>query len=175
LVSTLLASVAYTLASGAEPQKVPLPSISTEFAGTQEPNTKLLNSRDKWEPLPRPAGKPMIVNIWATWCGGCVKEMPTLAALEKNYKGRITLAAVSIDEMSDRGQARTFLSKFPNLVFYQDPKGQLSRDITPAVKAYPTTVIYDKNGHEVARLLGGTTDWNSLTVHAIIDKLLAKT
>jgi thiol-disulfide isomerase/thioredoxin len=130
-----------------------------------------------------PAGHParladltapvVVLNLWATWCAPCVKEMPTLATLQAAYKGRILVVPVSMDKAADREKARAFIAGYPPLPFYQDPHYGLAFALSPPAEGFPTTVIYDKKGVERARLAGGA-DWNGADAHAIFDALLAE-
>jgi thiol-disulfide isomerase/thioredoxin len=145
----------------------------TVSSGAAAPDTPILD----------PAGKPVrfndiaapvtVVNLWATWCPPCVKEMPTLAALQTAYGSRVRVAAISMDKTDDREKARAFIGEHPPLVFYQDPKSAFAFGLDPAAEGYPTTVIYDRKGHERARLSGGA-DWNGPDARAVIDALLAE-
>jgi thiol-disulfide isomerase/thioredoxin len=113
----------------------------------------------------------LVVNLWATWCAPCVKEMPTLAQLQAAYPGQVKVAPVSMDVLHDREKARAFIAEHPPLDFYQDPKYALAFALDPPAEGFPTTVIYDAKGHERARLSGGA-DWSGPDAHAVIDALL---
>lgn len=119
-------------------------------------------------------GKVVVVNMWATWCGPCVIEMPTLAKLAAAYEGQpVAVVAVSVDGERDADKARMFIAKHAPLVFYRDPKLKLPYDFKPAAVGMPTTVIFGKDGVERARLAGGA-DWAGPEARAVIDKVLAE-
>lgn len=119
-------------------------------------------------------GKVVVVNMWATWCGPCVIEMPTLAKLAAAYEGQpVAVVAVSVDGERDAEKARLFIAKHAPLVFYRDPKLKLPYDFKPAAVGMPTTVIFGKDGVERARLAGGA-DWAGPEARAVIDKVLAE-
>ncbi|HQT55412.1 MAG: TlpA disulfide reductase family protein [Phenylobacterium sp.] len=119
-------------------------------------------------------GKVVVVNLWATWCGPCVIEMPTLAKLAAAYEGQpVAVVAVSVDGERDAEKARLFIAKHAPLVFYRDPKLKLPYDFKPAAVGMPTTVIFGKDGVERARLAGGA-DWAGPEARAVIDKVLAE-
>ena len=106
-----------------------------------------------YEPL---RGVPVLVNLWATWCGPCVKELPTLDALGRQH--RSDFAIVPIDqEMAERASVDAFLKKHQlDLPVYRDPKMAVSGAV--GAEVLPTTILYDKNGREVWRYIGDL-DW----------------
>jgi thiol-disulfide isomerase/thioredoxin len=120
--------------------------------------------------------KLMVVDLWATWCGGCVQEMPTLAKLQSAYRGRILVVPISMDLPKDREKARAFMAQIPQLPFYQNTTDHWPPAITtalvPRIVSFPDALIYDRNGREIARLTGKTADWNGPDAHALFDRLL---
>lgn len=119
-------------------------------------------------------GKVTVVNLWATWCGPCVIEMPTLAKLASEYKGKpVEVLAISVDRPEDTDKAKAFIAKHAPLVFYQDPKMALPFAFKPVAAGMPTTVIYGADGVERGRLAGGA-DWAGPDAKALIDKVLAE-
>jgi thiol-disulfide isomerase/thioredoxin len=105
------------------------------------------------------AGKPTLVNLWASWCAPCVKELPTLDRLARAEQGRLNVVAISQD-MAPHASVEAFLQahKIETLDSYQDPKMALS----PALGAevLPTSVLFDSNGREVWRFVGDQ-DWTT--------------
>jgi thiol-disulfide isomerase/thioredoxin len=118
-------------------------------------------------------GKVTLVNIWATWCGPCVLEMPTLAKLQAAYAGKaVAVVPVSIDTDKDLDKAKAFIAGKPPLAFYNDPGMKLPFDLKPQTSGMPTTIIYGADGVEKARLAGGA-DWSGPDARKVVDKLLA--
>ena len=118
-------------------------------------------------------GKVVVMNIWATWCAPCVVEMPTLAKLAAEYKGRpVDVVAVSIDRLDARDKAKAFIAQHAPLAFYNDPNAKMPFSLTPAAGGVPTTVIYGKDGAEFARL-SGDADWSGHDAKAVVDAALA--
>jgi thiol-disulfide isomerase/thioredoxin len=118
-------------------------------------------------------GKVVVMNIWATWCGPCVAEMPTLAKLQGSYAGKpVEVVAISIDSPDDTAKAKQFLAKHAPLKFYQDKAMKLPFVLKPAADGTPITIIYGKDGLEKGRV-SGDADWSQPDAHAAIDKLLA--
>jgi thiol-disulfide isomerase/thioredoxin len=102
-------------------------------------------------------GHPVLVNLWATWCGPCVKELPTLDALAAREQGKMAVLAISQDMGGDK-QVQPFLKAhgIKTLVGYTDAKNALMTAVSAG--DLPTTILYDTKGHEVWRASGGM-DW----------------
>ena len=116
-------------------------------------------------------GQVVVMNIWATWCGPCKIEMPTLAMLQAAYAGKpVKVVAVSTDAEEDAGKARAFIAGHSPLAFYQGTPS-LPFQVKPQVVGYPTTIIIDAKGEERARM-PGQADWSSPEAKAVIDRLL---
>jgi thiol-disulfide isomerase/thioredoxin len=103
-------------------------------------------------------GKPTLVNLWATWCAPCVKELPTLDRLAQAQEGRLNVVAVSQD-MGPQPSVEAFLKShnIAALEAYHDPKMALSGALGPDT-VLPTSILYDANGKEVWRYVGDL-DW----------------
>lgn len=117
-------------------------------------------------------GQVVVLNFWATWCAPCRVEMPHLAKLQAAYANKpVKVVAVSLDRAADEADARKFIVEHGPLAFYWNPSFALSRTLDPPVIGLPTTVIFDRNGKERARLSGGA-DWSSPEAKAVIDTVL---
>jgi thiol-disulfide isomerase/thioredoxin len=117
-------------------------------------------------------GRFRIVNFWATWCAPCRHEMPSLDALQRD-RGGPDLEVIAIATGRNNPESiDEFLAeaKITDLATWLDPKSKLAAAMN--VPGLPVTVILDRDGHEVARLLGGA-DWNSPDAHAVLDALIA--
>ena len=135
------------------------------------PLTPILDAKGRRVRLADFKGKVLVVNLWATWCPPCVREMPSLARLQAAYAGRLVIAPISMDSPADQEKARAFMAKHPPLPFYQDPKFALGFALKPPAEGYPTTVIYDHTGLERARV-EGPAEWSSRDAHRVFDLLL---
>lgn len=110
-------------------------------------------------------GKPLLVNLWATWCAPCVAEMPTLDALAANSKDRMTVIAVAQDlkgaEVVDPWFQKAGLKA---LQPYLDPENGL---LDAANSALPTSIYYDAEGREIWRVVGAI-DWQGAEAKALL-------
>jgi thiol-disulfide isomerase/thioredoxin len=103
-------------------------------------------------------GKPVLVNLWATWCAPCVKELPTLDKLA----ARRTIPVVAVSQDSGpHPSVVAFLKshQIGTLTPYQDSKMALSGALGPDT-VLPTSILNDANGKEVWRYVGDL-DWTS--------------
>jgi thiol-disulfide isomerase/thioredoxin len=108
-----------------------------------------------------PHGTPTLVNLWATWCAPCVKELPTIDRLAKEHDALGDLAVMAISQDSaPHASVEAFLKTLnvKNLGTSQDSKMALSGALGADV--LPTTILYDAKGHEVWRYVGDL-DWTS--------------
>ena len=121
-------------------------------------------------------GDVVLLNVWATWCGPCRVEMPSIERLHRSYAPKgLKVIAVSVDEPGMAPQIRSFVEEY-GLTFevLHDPKGQLgelSRKYQTA--GYPETVIVGRDGIIRRRLLGAH-DWNSAENRELIERLLSE-
>ena len=116
-------------------------------------------------------GKPLIVNLWATWCGPCVTEMPSLAKLADYLKDK-GVAVVAISE--DRGGkfvVDPFLKEhnLTGLPIFLDKTMSTGKALKEAT-ILPMTILIDADGNEIARVKGDR-DWDSAESRAEIAKL----
>ncbi len=118
-------------------------------------------------------GQVVALNLWATWCAPCVKEMPTLARLQAAYAGKpVLVVPVSIDRGSDLQKARAFIARHPPLRFHR-AEFDWAFKLDPPAHGFPTTILFDRQGRERARL-SGDADWTSAEAHAVIERLLTE-
>jgi len=110
-------------------------------------------------------GKPLLVNLWATWCAPCVAEMPTLDALAGAEGARLTVVAVAQDlqgaEVVDPWFEKAGLKQ---LQPYIDPENRLLDTYNSPL---PTTIFYDATGRELWRVIGAI-DWQSDEAKALL-------
>jgi hypothetical protein len=101
--------------------------------------------------------------------------MPALAALSTSLKGQpAAFVTISVDKADDKAFAIDRLDKLSGgaFTFYADPSYAMVYDVAAA--GLPTTVIYGKDGAELARLSGGDVDWASPEAKRLIEAAIAK-
>ncbi len=132
--------------------------VHRDHKGTPEPSAVFTDPDGKPVKLADFAGKPLLVNLWASWCAPCVKELPTLDRLAQTDK--VQVLAVSQDD-GPHPSVVAFLQahKIATLEPYQDAKMGLSGALGPNT-VLPTSILFDANGKEVWRYVGDL-DWTS--------------
>lgn len=117
-------------------------------------------------------GKVVLLNFWATWCAPCREEMPSLDRLQTEMGGD-DFAVVAIAAGHNPPPAvKKFMAeeKITALPVLLDPRQALSRKM--GVLGMPVTVLIDRDGNEIARLIGGA-DWASDAARALITQATA--
>ena len=117
-------------------------------------------------------GKVVLLNFWATWCAPCREEMPALNALQKELGGEdfqvVTIASGRNPQPAiDKFFTEAEIDALPVLL---DPRQKLAREF--GVLAMPATILIDRNGVEVARLMG-PADWASEAAKTAVTQLTA--
>ncbi|MEO0999702.1 MAG: TlpA disulfide reductase family protein [Pseudomonadota bacterium] len=120
------------------------------------------------------AGKVTVVNFWATWCAPCREEMPSLQALRRTLGGEeFEVLAIATMRNSLRGIERFYgEEEITDLPIWLDTGGPLAA--SAGIFGLPVTLILDREGREIARLIGGA-DWNSENARAILSRIVAET
>ena len=166
-----------------EPQAQPADNATTtaEAPGAQTPPQHMPDAAAKGKALPTatikdPAdaevkvsdlkGKPMLVNLWATWCVPCVKELPTLDKLAAATAGKLQVVAVS-EDLEGRRVVEPFFKQhgYAALKPYTDPSNALLLKLGEA--GLPVTILYDAQGKEVWRMRGDM-DWTGSKAQALL-------
>ena len=117
-------------------------------------------------------GQVALVTIWATWCGPCRVEMPSIQAVYDRYKDEgFTVLAISIDtDPNYKVKIQEFMQDFgltfPMIV---DPANRITRVLNTI--GVPENFIVDRNGRVVKRVVGAS-NWNSEANRALIEELL---
>ncbi len=109
-------------------------------------------------------GEPLLVNFWATWCGPCRAEMPSLDRLQAKLGSRLKILAISEDRRGatavDPFVARM---KLATLAIYLDPANDALEAFN--LRGLPTSILLDRAGRMVWRVEGGV-NWTSAAAEA---------
>ncbi len=122
-------------------------------------------------------GRTVLLNLWATWCVPCRKEMPTLDALESKLGGKdFQVVAVNIDTR-DPDKPKKFLKDIgvSKLTYYADPSAKSFQDLKAIGRAFgmPTTMLVDREGCEIGTI-AGPAEWASQDAVKLIEAALGK-
>jgi thiol-disulfide isomerase/thioredoxin len=120
-------------------------------------------------------GRTVLLNLWATWCIPCRKEMPALDALEQKLGGpSFEVVAVNIDTR-DPDKPRAWLKEagIHRLAYYADPSARVFQDLKTVSRALgmPTTLIIDPMGCEIGTM-AGPAEWASPDGLALVSAIL---
>ena len=141
------------------------------FVARKEPETlpeiKFQDAEGRERSLAEWRGKVVLLNLWATWCLPCRKEMPALDRLQSTLgSDQFQVVAISVDRTGLPG-AKKFLeeTKTPNLSVFADPTARLASTLRAA--GLPATLLIDKEGREIGRLLG-PAEWDGEAAKRLI-------
>jgi thiol-disulfide isomerase/thioredoxin len=128
------------------------------------PNLAFQDTAGKPVTLDQWRGRVVLLNLWATWCVPCRKEMPALDALEQRLGGpRFEVVAINIDTR-DGDKPRAWLKEVgvQKLNFYADPTARTFQDLKAIGRAFgmPTTLLIDAQGCEIGTI-AGPAEWAS--------------
>jgi len=141
--------------------------LDRSHAGTRAPDQAFAGPDGQPVRLADFRGHPLLVNMWATWCGPCVIELPSLDALAgQAHPNGLKVIAVSQDTGS-HDQVTGFLAQHNvrNLAAYQDNEMQAMTSLH--LDTLPTTILYDADGKEVWRMTG-RAEWDSARVATLL-------
>jgi peroxiredoxin len=154
---------------GEPAQNLPSPGVGVEV-GLLAPDFKIKNLKGGLTGLSDYKGKVVLINFWATWCGPCRAEMPSMEALYRGYhRDDFEILAVSIDtggEPPVRAFIEDFGFTFPVLMDHQFTVNDRYQ-----VRVVPTSILIDRRG-VVARRLLGAKDWDEPDTRTLVDKLV---
>ena len=101
-------------------------------------------------------GKLIILNFWATWCAPCKEEMPSLDFLQKNRNfNNLKIFPINVGQEKKEKTLKFFKDlNIKNLDLYFDSPITLAKKFK--LRGIPTTIIFNKKGEEIARVIGST-------------------
>jgi thiol-disulfide isomerase/thioredoxin len=169
LLAALLVLSACGEESAPPQEQAPMPkagAVDRSRAGTAAPDTSFEDPDGEATNLAAFQGKPVLLNLWATWCAPCVKELPTLDALQAREGERLKVLTVSQD-LDGRAKVEAFLGKgkYRTLEAWLDPQMALMSEL--GVTTLPTTILYDARGREAWRV-AGDKDWTGAEATALL-------
>jgi thiol-disulfide isomerase/thioredoxin len=135
------------------------------------PETAFIDASGKARSLQDWRGKVVLLNLWATWCAPCRKEMPSLDRLQAELgSDTFEVVAVSVDKTGIEG-ARKFLDqiKVERLGVYADPSIRLGSTLKAI--GMPSSLLIDREGREIGRLVG-PAEWDSDDAKTLIQAAL---
>jgi thiol-disulfide isomerase/thioredoxin len=143
------------------PSSQPYPAPAIPLADTSGQSVELSNLR----------GKLVLVNLWATWCEPCLREMPSLERLQSRLGDRIAVLAVSEDRGGDKIVA-PFIAKLglKSVKIYIDPKSEVGHAL--GVRGLPTSFVIDREG-KVRGRVEGAAEWDSPKILSVLEPLLS--
>jgi cytochrome c biogenesis protein CcmG/thiol:disulfide interchange protein DsbE len=117
--------------------------------------------------------KVIIINFWASWCGPCVEEIPSLLKLIENANGQVALVALSLD--NDEKQMLEFLKNYditnPNIFWLKDPEYMLAQNF--GTFKLPESYILNRDRFLIKKI-SGAIDWASEEVASLINNEIQK-
>ena len=121
-------------------------------------------------------GKIVVLNFWATWCGPCRREMPSLDLLQQRFGGdTLEVVALSVDTGGASDIERFYAEhEITSLAIYSDPSWAGLRALSNGSSALPYTLLISADGEGLAELYGPAT-WHGPSVERFITGLLART
>jgi thiol-disulfide isomerase/thioredoxin len=116
-------------------------------------------------------GKLVIVNLWATWCGPCLREMPSLERLQSRLGERVAVLAVSEDRGGNKS-VEPFIAKLglKSVKIYIGPKSEVGHAF--GVRGLPTSFLIDREGKVLGRV-EGAAEWDSPKILGVLEPLLS--
>lgn len=147
-------------------------TLTKSEAGYIAPDFTIKNLAGKRDSLLNYKGQVVILNVWATWCGPCRIEMPSLETLYRRYRSEgVAVLAISIDKGADTA-VKSFVTEYKlSFPVLMDSDGQVEK-LYPAFSV-PMTYVIDKKGLIVAKV-SGAKNWESRETFESIEYLLKR-
>jgi thiol-disulfide isomerase/thioredoxin len=176
VLATVLASAPVQVFSKEEAVQVIRPDKVKEVAAKEEEYEQLevtfTDADGKPRNLDEYRGKLILLNLWATWCAPCVKEMPALADLQREF-GEKGLAVVTLSSDQNPELVKAFFEKhqIDNLPVYMDQNMKVFQMLES--KGLPVTSLLGTDGNEIQRF-AGYVDWTKPEIRKLITDNLPK-
>jgi thiol-disulfide isomerase/thioredoxin len=150
--------------------RVELTAVDPTSSSINAPTVELYTLQGNRIELNEYQGKVSLIHFWATWCIPCVKELPDIEHLQNTYVNKpLRIVAIAAD---NHEAVNSFIKKHNNkLSVFIDQYGNAMRYYN--IKAFPTSIIVDKNGKVRYQAIGQVT-WQDKKVLAKIEGLLSE-
>lgn len=152
VAAAVLVTLVAACSKGASPQG---PSPQGPLLPSSPTALPLFDAARFHELLSQLQGKPVVVNIWASWCGPCIVEAPGLARAARDYQGMVQF--VGVDILDQRTSAQAFIRKYgwtyPSVF---DPTGAIRGDL--GFVGQPVTMVIDSAGKHVFTASGAVAE-----------------
>lgn len=149
-----------------------LKKLSARETPPLQPSTVFSSAEGAIFTLEELRDKTVLVNIWATWCAPCIKEMPSLDRLQ-NLRGGDDFQVVTISIDRTKYEPAKFFADNDIKNFKPWHDGSYGIPGNLQLRGYPTTVIYNPDGREIA-ILEGEAEWDGPEALALVDYLTQK-
>lgn len=138
-------------------------------AGARFPELRLINLKGEPVSTAQFAGKVLVLNVWATWCAPCRRELPSLQRLSEQLDPqKFVVLGMSVD--ADDHVVREFLiERKVTFTNWQDADMRVAQDVL-GVRAYPSTYLVAADG-TVRRVVGGAQPWDNAEWQTLIRSL----
>jgi len=173
----VMTAVALALANTAMAAELPRAGEMQKFSVSWE--RKPVAAAEFNDPADKPVtlesfkGKVVLVNLWATWCIPCREEMPALDRLAQKRAGKDFAVLTIAQDRAGRAKVEKFLSEIgtKQLPAYLDTSMKSGR--AWGVIGLPTSILIDRQGNEIGRLIGGA-EWDQPDALKLIDAAIAE-
>lgn len=117
-------------------------------------------------------GDVVLLNLWATWCGPCVVEMPSIQRLYDRFRGRgLRVVGVAVDDPPFADAVQQFIAtRGFTYEFLHEGSGQIEKDYRSM--GIPSTYLIGRDGR-IRMAVQGATDWDAPAVRAVVERLLS--
>lgn len=171
LISVVNLSSRRILGSRMESEKAaPLPASGTVAAGKLAANFTLKDLRGDKISLASLRGKVVFLNIWATWCGPCREEMPSIESLYNDFKANRDFVVLAVSQDTDGSAVRPFVEQnHLQFTVLLDPRNDVGESYD--VNGIPETFIIGRDGRIVAHHVG-PYDWSNADIREALQELI---
>jgi thiol-disulfide isomerase/thioredoxin len=161
---------AATAALAAEPDTIKPGEFIPASPPQPAPEVSFTDLSGNWVAVADFKGKLLLLNLWATWCQPCLKEMPSLEKLQAARPDKLAVAAVSEDR-GGKNAVEPFIAKLglDKIKIYLDPKSAVGHAVS--VRGLPTTLVFDAEARLVGRV-EGAAEWDSEKMAAALKPFL---